>query len=99
MTNCPYLCINKRQIGMRYELPNGKTITLSFEQWDNLTDEKVQEMMADDLGFFVSDPFTNLDYSYDREGKKIDTPEPDVEELSDAEIEAIRQQIEKDANT
>lgn len=82
---------------MRYELPNGKTITLSFEQWDALTDEKVQEMMADDLGFFIGDPFTNLDYSYDRQGKKIEVPNPDVEELSEDEIKFIKQQIEKDA--
>ena len=40
-----------------YNLPNGKTIYLPAEKLLDLTDEDIQEYMAEDSGSFVQDPF------------------------------------------
>ena len=43
---------------MLYQLPNGKVIHLSIEEYLDLTDEDVQYLMSIDYGEYVRDPFT-----------------------------------------
>lgn len=40
-----------------YQLPTGKTIYLSFEEFIDMTDQKEQEYIANDIGYHVHDPF------------------------------------------
>jgi len=43
---------------MQYQLPNGKVIHLSIEEYLDLTDEDVQYLMSIDYGEHIRDPFT-----------------------------------------
>jgi len=43
---------------MQYQLPNGKVIHLSTEEYLDLTDEDVQYFMSIDFGEYVRDPFS-----------------------------------------
>jgi hypothetical protein len=42
-----------------FELPNGKTIYLTVEDLLNLDDDRIQELIANDSGEFVENPFVN----------------------------------------
>jgi len=42
---------------MQYQLPNGKVIHLSIEEYLDLTDEDVQYFMSLDYGEYIRDPF------------------------------------------
>ena len=43
---------------MLYQLPNGKVVHLSIEEYLDLTDEDVQYLMSIDYGEYVRDPFS-----------------------------------------
>lgn len=43
---------------MLYQLPNGKVVHLSIEEYLDLTDEDVQYLMSIDYGEYIRDPFT-----------------------------------------
>ena len=43
---------------MYYQLPNGKVVTISIEEYLELTDLDVQFLMSIDYGEFIVDPFT-----------------------------------------
>jgi hypothetical protein len=43
---------------MQYQLPNGKVIHLSVEEFLDLTDEDIQYLMSIDYGEHIRDPFT-----------------------------------------
>jgi hypothetical protein len=43
---------------MLYQLPNGKVIHLSIEEYLDLTDEDIQYMMSLDFGEHIHNPFT-----------------------------------------
>jgi hypothetical protein len=43
---------------MLYQLPNGKVVHLSIEEYLDLTDEDVQYLMALDYGEHILNPFT-----------------------------------------
>lgn len=43
---------------MQYQLPNGKVVHLSIEEYLDLTDEDVQYLMSLDYGEHIMDPFT-----------------------------------------
>jgi hypothetical protein len=42
---------------MQYQLPNGKVIHLSVEEFLDLTDEDIQYLMSIDYGEHIRDPF------------------------------------------
>jgi hypothetical protein len=42
---------------MLYQLPNGKVVHLSIEEFLNLTDEDIQYLMSIDYGEHIIDPF------------------------------------------
>jgi hypothetical protein len=44
---------------MLYQLPNGKVIFLTVEQYLELTDEDIQYMMSLDYGEHATSPFTD----------------------------------------
>lgn len=80
-----------------YQLNTGKTIFLTFEQWDNLTDEKLQEYISRDSGYFIEDPFKETDFK-EFEPKKYAIPNVDdyVEPLDEDSINEIKKQINDD---
>lgn len=82
---------------VRYELGNGKTILISFEDWLDMTDEKEQEYIARDQGFFVEDPFKEPNYK-EFEPKNYNIPEVDgyVESLDENFIEEIKKEIDEE---
>ena len=43
---------------MLYQLPNGKVVNLSLEEFLELTDLDVQYLMSLDFGEHIIDPFT-----------------------------------------
>ena len=43
---------------MQYQLPNGKVVHLSVEEYLDLTDEDIQYLMSIDYGEHIRDPFT-----------------------------------------
>jgi hypothetical protein len=44
---------------MLYQLPNGKVIYLTIEQFLELTDEDIQYLMSIDGGDYATNPFTD----------------------------------------
>jgi hypothetical protein len=44
---------------MLYQLPNGKVVYLSIEEYLNLNDEDVQYLMSIDYGDYMPDPFAD----------------------------------------
>jgi len=42
---------------MQYQLPNGKVVYLSIEEFLNLTDQDIQYLMAMNAGDYVHNPF------------------------------------------
>ena len=44
---------------MLYQLPNGKVIYITIEQFLELTDEDIQYMMSINHGDYASNPFTD----------------------------------------
>ena len=83
---------------MLYQLPNGKVIYLSVEQYLELTDLDVQYLMSIDYGDHIVNPFTDsaidintkekyydFDYLTDEESENIisdDEPFDDIIDLS-----------------
>jgi len=43
---------------MLYQLPNGKVVHLSIEEYLDLTDEDIQYLMSIDYGEHIRDPFS-----------------------------------------
>jgi len=84
---------------MLYQLPNGKVIYLTIEQYLELTDEDVQYLMSLNAGEFALNPFTDsavventkekyydFDYLTDDESDNIisdDEPFDEIIDLSD----------------
>lgn len=44
---------------MVYQLPNGKVIHLTIEQYLDLTDEDIQYLISIEYGEYATNPFTN----------------------------------------
>ena len=58
---------------MLYQLPNGKVVNLSIEQYLDLTDLDIQFLMSIDYGEHVLDPFTGSAVEKNTREKFIDT--------------------------
>jgi len=54
---------------MIYQLPNGKVINITIEQYLDLSDEDIQYLISIDYGNFARSPFTGSAIS--KKGKKI----------------------------
>lgn len=80
---------------VRYELGNGKTILLTWEEYENLTPEKISEYIARDSGMYIDNPlidFYEEDDELDELLKKFE--DLDVQDLPKEEIERIRKELE-----
>lgn len=73
---------------MLYQLPNGKVIEITIEQYLRLTDDEVQELLAYNAGDIVDNPFfgSALDgkfMSYEDLYEVDDDIEPDLPDIDD----------------
>jgi hypothetical protein len=70
---------------MLYQLPNGKVINLSIEEYLDLTDEDVQYLMAIDYGEHIRDPFAGSAVENNTKEKYYDFEflSQDEEDISD----------------
>ena len=57
---------------MLYQLPNGKVVHLSIEEFLDLTDEDIQYLMSIDFGEHIRDPFTGSAVENNKREKCID---------------------------
>ena len=57
---------------MLYQLPNGKVVHLSLEEYLDLTDEDVQYLMSLDYGEHILDPFTGSAVEKNKQEKYYD---------------------------
>ena len=57
---------------MQYQLPNGKVVHLSLEEYLDLTDEDVQYLMSLDYGEHILDPFTGSAVEMNKQEKYYD---------------------------
>lgn len=55
-----------------YQLPNGKVIHLTIEEYLELTDEDIQYLMSKDFGDHVANPFTQSAVSKNSKEKSYD---------------------------
>ena len=58
---------------MLYQLPNGKVVHLTIEEYLSLTDEDIQYLMSIDFGEHIRDPFTGSAVENNKREKFIDT--------------------------
>jgi hypothetical protein len=72
---------------MYYQLPNGKVITITIEQYLEITDLDIQYLMSIDYGEHIIDPFTgssveknsNKEYDFDF----VNSDEYDINDIAD----------------
>jgi hypothetical protein len=72
---------------MYYQLPNGKVITITIEQYLEITDLDIQYLMSIDYGEHIIDPFTgssveknsSKEYDFDY----VSSDELDINEIAD----------------
>jgi hypothetical protein len=57
---------------MLYQLPNGKVIHLTIEEFLDLTDQDIQYLMSIDFGEHIRDPFTGSAVEKNTREKYID---------------------------
>lgn len=97
-----YLCQNGISM-IKFSLPNGKVALLTLDKYLDLTDLDIQNLMADDAGIDIDNPF--LDFNI-KEPNRYQTSEiepyqiPEIEEyiepLPIEEIKKIRDELKND---
>jgi hypothetical protein len=82
---------------MIYQLPNGKCVEMSVEQYFRMSDDDFKNLIATNSGEEINDPFAG---SVLRKGspeqKGDDITEIDLEELSEEELEELGEIIDDD---
>ena len=66
---------------MNYQLPNGKVIYISIEEYLSLTDEDIQHLIALDYGDTVNNPFSGS--AVDTKGKMEPTEPREFLDMGD----------------
>jgi hypothetical protein len=57
---------------MQYQLPNGKVINLSLDQFLDMTDEDIQYLISIEYGEYVRDPFNGSAVEDNKQEKYYD---------------------------
>jgi hypothetical protein len=61
-----------------YQLPNGKVIQITIEQYLDLTDEDIQYLMSINYGDYATSPWLGSTLSKKRRKKEVETEEIDT---------------------
>ena len=76
---------------MIYQLPNGKVVYLTLEEYLDLTDEDIQYLLALDFGEHIRDPFSGSAVKKNTKEKKYNFDNLDDEDIdgliSDSDID------------
>ena len=70
---------------MNYQLPNGKVIYISIEEYLSMTDEDIQYFIASDFGETVINPFSGS--AVDTKKKPLKEPEDNLIGFNDDDDE------------
>lgn len=82
---------------MLFQLPNGRTIELTFDQWLGITDDDIEYLVAHGHGEVITNPFAGSSLQGAKKQKKekdSDDPPPDTisltaeEKLSDLDLDS-----------
>lgn len=57
---------------MQYQLPNGKVINLSLDQFLDMTDEDIQYLISKEYGEYIRDPFNGSAVEDNKQEKYYD---------------------------
>ena len=76
---------------MNYQLPNGKVIYISIDEYLSMTDEDIQYFIASDFGETVINPFSGS--AVDTKKKPSKEPEEDVTYNEDGTISVTEDDI------
>ena len=68
---------------MIYQLPNGKVVYITLEEYLDLTDEDIQYLMALDFGEHIRDPFSGSAVKKNTKEKKYDFEDWNDEDIDD----------------
>jgi hypothetical protein len=68
---------------MLYQLPNGKVVFLTIEEYLDLTDEDIQYLMALDFGEHIRDPFSGSAVKKNTKEKYYDFSSMNDEDIED----------------
>lgn len=78
---------------MLYQLPNGKTVNLTIDEFLSLSDIDIQDMVAGNKGFYPNQRKTSFvqdDIEYESEPELIDHSFIDIEEEKELSPEEIK---------
>ena len=70
---------------MLYQLPNGKTINLSIEEYLSLTDQDIQDLMALNFGDYASSPWVDSAIKKPRKEKKSKDIDKSIDYTEDSD--------------
>ena len=89
-TLCRTFALYQRQKDViRYQIgATGKTVLLTFEQWINLDDLVIQDLIASNSGYEINDPFMDLSIKE----TNIEIQDIQIEDIPDE----IKEEIQKD---
>jgi hypothetical protein len=68
---------------MLYQLPNGKVVYLSIEEYLDLTDEDVQYLMSLDYGEHIVNPFSGSAIQKNTKEKYYDFRDTNLDDIDD----------------
>jgi len=70
---------------MLYQLPNGKTINLSIEEYLSLTDQDIQDLMALNFGDYISSPWADSAIKKSHKEKKSKDIDKSIDYTEDSD--------------
>lgn len=78
-----------------FQLPTGKTVFLTFQEWENMTDLDLQDLMARDEGYDIENPFDKVLDRASSYKDNLDSFPVDSKEIPEELPEEIVKKIEK----
>lgn len=78
-----YIYLHIYYVEMLYQLPNGKVVYLSIEEYLDLTDEDVQYLMSLDYGEHIVNPFSGSAIQKNTKEKYYDFRDTNLDDIDD----------------
>lgn len=79
---------------VKWQLPTGKTILITMDEWFDMTDEKIQKKISEDAGTFINDPFANFDARDKNDSIEGVNEEIPIIEIPNEDLEDIKKELE-----
>lgn len=81
-------------MSIRYQLPNGKTILISYDEFEKLDSNKIQDLIANNSGVYIDDPFVK-DVDKNKNYQEFELFDIDFNELPPEEVEKIKKETDE----